>query len=49
MPMTRNNTVNKNSLNKGAVPTWGPLSDKIRKLWINFQKSSSHEQLAVVD
>jgi len=32
--------------NKRIGPFWGPIRDKIRKILINLQKSSSHEPLA---
>jgi len=32
--------------NKGAGTFWGPIRGKIRKKFINLQKSSSHEPLA---
>jgi len=32
--------------NKGAGPFWGPIRGKIRKNFINLQKSSSLEPMA---
>jgi len=32
--------------NKEAGPFWGLIRDKIRKILINLEKSSSHEPLA---
>jgi len=31
------------SSKKGTDPFWGPIRGKIRKIFINLQKSSSHE------
>jgi len=31
--------------NKGVCPFWGPVKGKLRKHFINLQKSSSHEPL----
>jgi len=30
---------------KGLTPFGGPIRGKIRKIWINLKKSSSHEPL----
>jgi len=32
--------------NKEAGPFWGPVRGKIRKIFMNLQKSSSHEPMA---